>query len=83
MPDVGVDGGTYGDHEAVKLGSRDDWIAVEEGDGRCIPGAAGQAACVEGGLLEVVEDLCKDFVGQWGRGGRRESHPGYEEEDWD
>ena len=62
MPDVGIDGGTYGGDEGVEVGSRDERIAVEEGDGGGIPGAAGQAAGVKGGLVEGVEDLFKEFV---------------------
>lgn len=62
MSDVSIDGGTYGGDEGVEVGSRDKWIGVEEGDGGSIPGAAGQAACVEGGLAEGVEDLFKEFV---------------------
>ena len=62
MSDVGIDGGTYGGDEGIEVGSRDEWIAVEEGNGGSIPRAAGQATCVEGGLVEGVEDLFKEFV---------------------
>ena len=62
VSDVGIDGGTYCSDKSVEVGSRDIWFAVKEGDGGGIPGATGQAARVEVGLVKRVEDLFKEFV---------------------